>query len=126
MMVCFDWIFPESARTLALLGADIICHPSNLVLPYCPDAMVTRCIENRVFAITANRVGSESRNKETLTFIGRSQVVDPKGKILHRASDKDEEANVVEIDPATARNKSLNRFNDLLKDRREKLYIKKG
>jgi predicted amidohydrolase len=124
MMVCFDWIFPESARTLALLGADIICHPSNLVLPYCPDAMVTRCIENRVFAITTNRVGAESRSKETLTFIGRSEVVDPKGKILYRASDKEEEAHVVEIDPAAARNKSLNHFNDLLKDRREKFYAK--
>ena len=124
MMVCFDWIFPESARTLALLGADILCHPSNLVLPYCPDAMVTRCIENRVFAVTCNRVGIESRNKENLTFIGRSEVVDPRGKILYRASDKEEESHVVEIDPTEARNKSLNRFNHLLKDRREKFYEK--
>ena len=122
MMVCFDWVFPESARSLALLGADIICHPSNLVLPYCPDAMVTRCIENRVFAITTNRVGAESRNRETLTFIGRSEVVDPRGKILYRASDKEEEAHVVEIDPKLARNKSLNRYNHLFKDRREDFY----
>ena len=61
MMVCFDWYFPESARALAVAGADIICHPSNLVLPHCPDAMITRCLENRVFAITANRIGSEKR-----------------------------------------------------------------
>ncbi|MGH7255869.1 MAG: nitrilase-related carbon-nitrogen hydrolase, partial [Nitrospirales bacterium] len=68
VMVCFDWFYPESARTLALKGADILCHPSNLVLPYCPDAMVTRCLENRVFAITANRIGSEARGgKEALT-----------------------------------------------------------
>src|SRR6185436_3809496 len=46
VMVCFDWFYPESARVLALKGADIICHPSNLVLPHCPDAMVTRCLEN--------------------------------------------------------------------------------
>ncbi|MDP3111132.1 MAG: nitrilase-related carbon-nitrogen hydrolase, partial [Thermodesulfovibrionales bacterium] len=38
VMICFDWFFPESARTLALRGADIIAHSSNLVLPYCPDA----------------------------------------------------------------------------------------
>src|SRR5215831_10739922 len=57
MMVCFDWIYPESARTLALNGAALIAHPSNLVLPHCPDAMVTRCLENRVFAATANRIG---------------------------------------------------------------------
>jgi predicted amidohydrolase len=47
MMVCFDWFFPESARTLALRGAQIIAHPANLVLPYCQTAMVTRCLETR-------------------------------------------------------------------------------
>ncbi len=37
VMICFDWFFPESARTLALKGADIIAHPpSNLVMPYAP------------------------------------------------------------------------------------------
>ena len=41
MMICFDWIFPEAARTLALQGAQVICHPANLVLPYCQAAMVT-------------------------------------------------------------------------------------
>lgn len=124
MMICFDWFFPEAARSLALLGADLIAHPSNLVLPYCPDAMPTRCLENRLFAVTANRVGSESRGKETLTYIGMSEVVDPKGKILYRASDKKEEAHVLEIDPKLARNKNLNRYNHLLKDRRDRLYVK--
>jgi predicted amidohydrolase len=61
LMICFDWIFPEAARSLALAGATLICHPSNLVLPHCPDAMITRCLENRVFAVTANRVGAENR-----------------------------------------------------------------
>lgn len=122
MMVCFDWIFPESARTLALLGADIIAHPSNLVLPYCPDAMPTRCLENKVFSITANRVGAEARGKEKLVYIGRSEVVGPTGKIFYRASDKEEEARVVEIDPIQARNKKLNRYNDLLKDRQVNFY----
>lgn len=42
MLICFDWIFPEAARTLALQGAQIIAHPANLVLPYCQNAMVTR------------------------------------------------------------------------------------
>ena len=56
MLICFDWFFPESARALALMGADIVAHCANLVLPHCPAAMITRCIENRVFAITADRV----------------------------------------------------------------------
>ncbi|HET6370986.1 MAG TPA: nitrilase-related carbon-nitrogen hydrolase [Nitrospiria bacterium] len=123
IMVCFDWIFPEAARTLALRGAEVIAHPSNLVLPYCPEAMKTRCIENRVFAVTANRVGFEKRGgKERLTYIGQSEVVSPRGEILYRASSSDEEAASVEIDPRETRSKRINAYNDLFKDRRRNLY----
>ncbi|MDR4479814.1 MAG: nitrilase-related carbon-nitrogen hydrolase [Nitrospira sp.] len=123
VMVCFDWYYPEAARTLALQGADIIAHPSNLVLPHCPDSMVTRCLENRVFSVTANRIGSEARGgKDPLTYIGMSEVVGPRGRILHRAPRESEELTIVEIDPAEARVKALNPYNDLLRDRRPALY----
>ena len=52
IIICFDWIFPEAVRVLSLKGAQIICQPSNLILPYCQDAMVTRAIENRVFVLS--------------------------------------------------------------------------
>ncbi|WP_447979646.1 nitrilase-related carbon-nitrogen hydrolase [Candidatus Nitrospira bockiana] len=123
VMICFDWFYPESARTLALNGADILCHPSNLVLPYCPAAMVTRCLENRVFAITANRTGWEERGgKKRLTYIGQSEVVTPRGRIVHRASGDQEELWVGEVDPLEARDKSLNPMNDLFRDRRPEHY----
>ena len=123
LLVCFDWYYPEAARTLALKGADILCHPSNLVLHHCPDAMVTRCVENRVFAITANRVGREQRgDKSALSFIGLSEIVAPNGQILHRASHKKSELFTYEIDIAQARDKRINPYNDLLKDRRPEWY----
>ena len=122
MMICFDWIFPEVARTLALKGADILCHPTNLVLPFCQDAMVTRCIENRVFALTANRVGTERRAGQEFTFTGRSQVVTPRGEILTRADVDGEGVFVVDIDPMLARNKAVTDVNDVLGDRRPELY----
>lgn len=123
LMICFDWYYPEAARTLALKGAEIICHPSNLVLPNCPDSMPVRCLENRVFAITCNRTGREARGgKEPLTYIGNSEIVTPKGEILRRAPRDREALAIVEIDPAEARNKSVTRYNDLLRDRRESLY----
>jgi predicted amidohydrolase len=123
VMICFDWFYPEAARTLALKGADIICHPANLVLPHCPDAMVTRCLENRTFAIVANRIGFEQRGgKERLTYQGQSEVITPRGKILHRAPVDREELAIVEIDPLEARDKAVTQYNDLLRDRRPQYY----
>ncbi|MBE9529578.1 MAG: acyltransferase, partial [Proteobacteria bacterium] len=122
MMICFDWLFPEAARTLALLGADIIAHPSNLVLPNCPQAMITRCLENRVWAITANRVGGEERIKgNPLKFIGSSQVVGPDGTVVVR-SGRRVESQSVDIDVQSARNKMINRDNDIIGARRTGLY----
>ena len=123
VMICFDWRFPESARTLALAGADLIAHPSNLVLPHCPQAIITRCLENRVFVVTADRVGTEERiSGSPLHFIGQSQVVDPDGNILYRASEKGEEIRIVNIDIEKARNKFINTSDDLFRDRRDDLY----
>jgi predicted amidohydrolase len=122
MMICFDWVFPEIARSLALAGAEILCHPSNLVLPYCQVAMITRCIENRVFAVTSNRIGTEARSGESLTFTGNSEIVAPNGEVLARASADGEEILVAEIDPALAREKKITPTNDVLADRRPDLY----
>lgn len=123
LMVCFDWIFPEVARTLALRGADILCQPSNLVLPYCPQAMITRSIENRVYSLVANRVGVEERVKGSrLEFIGQSEVVAPDGEVLWRAGGKRGASKAVEIDPRLARDKSITPLNNLFKDRRRDLF----
>lgn len=123
IMICFDWLFPEAARTLALRGAEVICHPSNLVLPYCPQAMITRSLENRVFTITANRVGTEERVRgKSLRFIGTSQITAPNGEVLIRAGSKKEETGVAEIDPAFAANKLITPLNDVFRDRRKDLF----
>jgi predicted amidohydrolase len=123
IMICFDWIFPESARSLALQGADIICHPANLVLPYCQNAMITRSIENRVFSITSNRTGSEKRkDNKGFTFTGMSQIVNHKGKVLFRLHRKTEKLKVVDIDPEMARDKQVTTENNLWNDRRTDFY----
>src|SRR5262249_36348097 len=122
MMVCFDWIYPESARTLALNGAALIAHPSNLVLPHCPDAMVTRCLENRVFAATANRIGTEARGRYEFSYIGKSQVVSPGGNILARLPSDAPGVATVEVDLRESSKKRLNEFNDLFAGRRADQY----
>ena len=122
MMICFDWFFPETARMLALAGADVIAHPANLVLDWCQKAMVTRCLENNLFAVTANRYGSETWDGKPLSFTGGSQITAPLGEVLASAPTAADETVVVEIDPEAARNKNINRANNLLGDRRVELY----
>ncbi len=123
VLVCFDWFFPESARSLALDGAELLLHPSNLVLSHCQEAMKTRCLENSVFAVTANRVGEDDRGDGLrLAFTGASQVTAPRGRIVHRASPDAECAHVEAVDSAEARSKRITERNDLLADRRPELY----
>lgn len=122
IMICFDWIYPESARTLAIKGAQLIVHPSNLVLPYCPEAMITRCLENRVFTATADRVGRENRGSIDLRFIGTSEVVSPRGEIPVRMNNSEPGIAAVHVDLHDAEQKKINHHNDLLLDRKPEQY----
>jgi predicted amidohydrolase len=122
MMICFDWFFPEVTRILALDGAQVICQPANLVLPWCQDAMKTRSIENRVFSVTANRIGMEKRGNISLTFTGKSQIVSPTGDVLASATERSESLKVVEVDIAQALDKHVTPANDLFVDRKVNLY----
>lgn len=119
MLVCFDWIFPEVWRILALKGADIICHPSNLVLPgFAQRAIPIHALTNRVYVVTANRIGTE----RDLTFTGTSTISDPRGDIIAQASWAKEEVAVREIDIALARDKMMTPRNHLFTDRRPEEY----
>jgi predicted amidohydrolase len=123
LLVCFDHFFPEAARTLALQGAQIICHPSNLVLPeYGQLTTRVRSIENRVFWILANRYGTERRDGKTLTYSGCSQITADNGEILARAQAEGDSLTVVQVDPQRALNKQVTDRNDLFSDRRTELY----
>jgi len=123
MMICFDWQFPEAARTLALKGAQIICHPSNLVLPWCQQAMITRSLENAVFSITANRTGSETTTQQSLHFTGSSQIIGPKGQKLASAPEEGINLKIVEINPEQASDKFFTPRNNLFRDRRPDTYL---
>lgn len=119
MLICFDWIFPEVWRVLALKGADIICHPSNLVIPgLCQKAVPIHALCNGVYTVTANRLGTEGE----LTFTGLSIIAGPRGEVLAQAPQAEESAAIVEIDIAKARDKSITARNDRMADRRPELY----
>ncbi len=112
-MICYDWRFPEAARTLALRGADVIAAPSNLVTELWPRVMPTRAIENKVYLAVANREGSEENGGEVVSFNGRSMIYGYNGDELGRDA---------EIDPKQTRTKSFNSINDIFTDRRPEFY----
>jgi predicted amidohydrolase len=122
MMICFDWRFPEVGRALALMGADVLAHPSNLVFANAQDAMRTRAIENRVYTITANRIGTETRRGGRVPFTGRSQIVDPLGEVLARAGIDDVCATAVDCDLAESREKRITKKTPIFSNRRPEFY----
>lgn len=123
-MICYDWRFPESSRTLALRGADVIAHPSNLVAAASlwGPAMAMRAIENKVLVATANRCGEETNDDETLRFTGESRIIGMNGAVLAIAGASEERAIVADADPLATRGKAFNAFNDLFADRRPDMY----
>lgn len=115
--VCYDYMFPEFWRKLALGGADLFCNIANFVYDYGFQAMRVRSLENGVFSITVNRSGTERGQK----FRGGSELIDNRGQLIKKA-DSDEELYVYELDLTESANKRWNDYNDLLADRRTDLY----
>jgi len=124
--ICYDAAFPEAARSLAILGTDLIALPTNwppgaeCVAEY---AVNSRAMENAVYFAAANRVGTE----RDFTFIGRSRICAPSGETLAAGSPTEEEILYAEIDPEQARHKRVVRVPgkhaiDRLADRRPDMY----
>ncbi len=122
-MICYDWRFPEAARTLALKGADLIVCPSNLVTNVWHISTPSRALENKVYFAVANRTGTEERNGEELCFNGKSMIYGYNGQVLAGAGAEASDVIYADIDPAKTRDKSFNEFNDIFTDRRPDMYV---
>lgn len=84
VLICYDVEFPETVRSLALQGADLVAVPTALMRPYDFVARVlvrARAYENQVFVAYANRTGSEG----ALDYVGESCIIAPDGAELARA-----------------------------------------
>ena len=129
MLICYDGWFPESYRTLALKGADLVCVPTNWVpipgqQPGQP-AMATvlsmaSAHSNGLVVAAADRVGTE-RGQE---FIGQSLIASHTGwPVAGPASRVDEDLLIAQVDLAEARrSRSWGRFNNPVRDRRPDSY----
>jgi 5-aminopentanamidase len=123
--ICYDLRFPEATRTLALKSADIVAHPTNFpVAARIQTELITvaRAAENRIYLLTANRVGKE----RWAEFCGWSQIVDPYGRRLAEADGTSEALLVADVEVEQARDKDYVVPGDyelyLFGDRRPELY----
>ncbi len=114
-LICFDWIFPEIWRKLALMGADLVCHPSNLVLPgKAQQAIPVQAMMNKIYVATANRIGTEGE----LTFTGNSIIADPDGKVIASVSADKTEVFFADTDITKSRIIMATALNHVFDDRR--------
>ena len=119
IQICFDYLFPEPWRILAQKGAELIIHPSNLLTQNAHKALPGIALMNKVFILTANRIGRE----EELLFNGNSMLISPSGDILTRASSDTAEILRIDIDPTLANDKMITPMNHVFNDRRPEQYI---
>ncbi len=99
LLICYDIEFPETARALAQLGAELLLVTNGNMDPYGPvhrAAIIARAQENQAFAVMVNRVGE---GDGALTFAGGSAAVDPFGRMLCEAG-REEQRLHVELDLA--------------------------
>lgn len=118
MQICFDYLFPEPWRILAQKGAEVICHPSNLLTQNATKALPGIALMNKVYIVTANRIGTEGE----LTFNGSSMFIGPSGDILEKAASDQEEIIFMDIDVTKAHDKMITSMNHVFDDRRPEQY----
>ena len=136
VLVCWDQWYPEAARLMALQGAELLIYPT--AIGYAdedtPDeqqrqreawttVMRGHAVANGLPVIAVNRVGFEpdpSKQTPGIQFWGSSFIAGPQGELFYRASEKEEESLVVELD--LERSENVRRWWPFLRDRRIDQY----
>lgn len=125
--ICWDQWFPESARAMALQGANLLLYPTAIgsepqevggleTRDMWQRAMIGHAVSNSCYVAAANRVGTEGDAR----FYGSSFVCDYTGTKLAEADETSETVIYADLDFATAR-----RFRagfGFFRDRRPELY----
>lgn len=90
LSICYDLRFPELYRELSNLGAEIVFVPAAFTMrtgkEHWEILLRARAIENQVYIVAPNQFGFHNEQKESY---GNSMIIDPWGKVIARASDKE-------------------------------------
>lgn len=128
--ICWDQWFPESARCMALMGAELLFYPTAIGSePYDSSidskqhwqtCMLGHAASNLIPVIASNRIGAESDDDSSITFYGSSFIAGPQGNLLQEAGRTDEEILVESFDLDAL---ALQRMEwGIFRDRRPDLY----
>ncbi len=99
VQICWDNLFPEGSRILALRGAEIIIAPTAASLnthSVWERAVAANAFANNVFVFRVNRVGKE----DGISFYGRSFCADPWGEMVSELAGGKDAIVLADIDPA--------------------------
>lgn len=93
--VCWDQWFPEAARCMALMGAELLFYPTAIGSepeergfdsePHWLACMLGHAAANLVPVVASNRVGTEEAGGSSITFYGSSFIAGPQGNVLAQA-----------------------------------------
>ncbi len=123
VLICFDQWFPEAAREVSLMGADIIFYPTAIGTDSESDSMAeawqivqrSHAIVNSVHVAAVNRVGVE----KDLLFFGGSFICDSFGRVISKAGCVEE---IVYADVTLADNRSVSDCWGFMRNRRPDTY----
>ena len=127
--ICWDQWFPETARSLALQGAEILLFPTAIGSEptlekdsriHCRNTMAGHAAANMMPVVASNRIGRETDEDSEMTFYGSSFIADNHGEIVEQADDCTETVLVHEFDlDELARER---REWGIFRDRRPEMY----
>ncbi|MDD3169067.1 MAG: carbon-nitrogen hydrolase family protein [Eubacteriales bacterium] len=129
IMICWDAVFPEVARSLALKGADLLIVPANWQKTYLTSVetknqkdwdlvMRARAMDNCIYLVSANRIGLD----QTIGFFGRSNIIGPTGDVIAERLEEEEGLISAELEyslPAQLRTE----YYTFFEDRRPDTYL---
>jgi len=128
--VCWDQWFPETARSMVLMGAEILFYPTAIGSePTNPDydskdhwqlCMRGHAAANMVPVVASNRIGIETIDQSTITFYGSSFITDNTGKLLGEADRESESLILAKFN--LSQMEALRRGWGLFRDRRPNIY----
>jgi N-carbamoylputrescine amidase len=128
--VCWDQWYPEAARCMSLMGAEILLYPTAIgsepqdssidSRDHWQTCMLGHAAANLIPVLASNRVGAEEDEDSKIIFYGSSFIAGPQGKILAEAGRTEEEVLVAEFELDQLERQRLEW--GIFRDRRPDLY----